>query len=79
MSENTVYTKKIGLCFTYLAITEVIAGLILGIINLFVTGEFGLFTNSTIFLYLVIGFVLIVISFILERAIKIYEENKLTI
>ncbi|MDD4077796.1 MAG: DUF2975 domain-containing protein [Bacilli bacterium] len=79
---NTEYIQEIGSYFIYLSVVEIIAGIVIGIIN-FLTAdswaEFRLQTNISILLFLVIGIILLIISYILKKAIEIYKENQLTI
>ncbi len=42
-------------------------------------GTFELITNETMFLQLIIGFVLLIVASLFEQSILIYEENQLTI
>lgn len=81
-SSNADYILRIGTDFIYLAITEIAAGLILGVIN-FIAGvewkDFQLSFNVSIALFLIIGIILLIITHIFKKAIEIYQENKLTI
>ncbi|WP_162140128.1 DUF2975 domain-containing protein [Haploplasma axanthum] len=79
--QNAVEIRKIGTNFLYLAITEIVTGLLLNIV-LFMsryTDTFSIQTNLTIFIYITIGVILLIIDFILKKAIEIDRENKLTI
>lgn len=79
---NSKLTRQIGLSFIYLAIIEIIAGLVLGIIrfsNATYFKDFRFQTNTTLVLFLVIGFILLIVSSILQKAIEIYKEHNLTI
>ena len=79
---NSALTKKIGVSFIYLSVTEIIVGFVLGII-MFLSGttfkEFRLELNTMLIMFIVIGLILLIVSFILEKAIEIYKENSLTI
>ena len=77
--ENVQLTKQLGLQFLYLSITEIVIGILFGIIVFSSVGTFNIATNNTIFVYVVIGLVLQIVALILKKATRIYEENKLTI
>lgn len=80
--ENVESIKKIGSNFIYLGVVEIITGLVLGIFNILSDSswkEFRLETNPTVILFLIIGNILLIISYILKKAIEIYKENQLTI
>lgn len=82
IDENYVLTKDIGSHFIYLAVVEIVAGLVLGIFRVLANlefFEFRLVTNTVVILYLVIGIILLIVAFILKKAIEIYKENQLTI
>ena len=81
VKENYFYTKKIGQIFLYLALTESLSGLFLDILDVLNGGNFAfnVTTNFTIFIFVIIGLVLFLISKILQKSIEIYQENELTI
>jgi Protein of unknown function (DUF2975) len=82
VQSNSRLTRQIGVNFTYLAITEIISGLVFAIgrfsLSLYFK-EFRIQTNTTVVLFLVIGLILLIVSSILQKAIEIYEEHTLTI
>jgi|GEM_PF-2210410 len=77
--DNSNYIKQIALLFIYLALTEIMVGLIFGLIAFSSSGTFTISTDNRIFAYLIIAIVLEVISLLLKKATMIYEENQLTI
>ena len=77
--ENVYLTKQLGLQFLYLSITEIVIGMIYGLMIMSSIGSFNVATNNIIFVYVVIGLVLQVVSQILKKATEIAEENSLTI
>ncbi|MBI9008598.1 MAG: DUF2975 domain-containing protein [Tenericutes bacterium] len=78
--DNTKYTKKIGMAFLILFVAEVTTGLLINIAHFAsVGGTFELTTSPKMFMYLIIGFILLIVSSLFENSIKIYEENQLTI
>lgn len=86
LNENNIFsdvngklTQEIGLYFLYLSVTEIVVGFILGLMLLSSINSFNIATNNTIFVYVIIGLVLQIISKILQKATEIYEENQLTI
>ncbi len=76
---NAKLTKQAGLLFLYLALTEMITGLLLGLLFMDATGNFNITTNNTIIIYIIIGLVLQIVSKILDKATTIYNEHQLTI
>ncbi len=81
IDENYILTKKIGELFLYLALTETLTGFLLDLIDVFGRNgfTFNVTTNFSIFIFVIIGLVLILVSKILQKAIAIYKENQLTI
>ncbi len=76
---NAKLSQEIGLYFLYLSVTEIVIGFILGFSLISSSGSFNIATNNTIFVYIIVGLVLQIISKILQKATEIYEENQLTI
>lgn len=79
--QNFTLTKKIGELFLSLAFLEVIVGFIYDLLDV-ISGNgysFEVTTNFSIFIYVIIGLLLFLVSKILEKAIEIYKENQLTI
>lgn len=78
--ENALYTRQIGEAFLILFVFEVVGALVLSTAMFFGSGgTFELVTNETMFLQLIIGFVLLIVASLFEQSIQIYEENQLTI
>ena len=77
--DNAIFARDIGLYFLYLSVTEILAGFALGILFINEIDTFTLSTNSTIFVYIIIGLVLQIFSKILIKAVQIHNENQLTI
>lgn len=78
--ENATYTRQIGEAFLILFVIEVLGALALSAAMFFRSGgTFELITNETMFLQLIIGFVLLIVASLFEQSILIYEENQLTI
>lgn len=79
---NADLTFQIGSYFIYMAIVEIVSGFILSIVNFMMNTtwkEFYFQVNTTITLFFAIGLILLVVSFILRKAIELYNENQLTI
>lgn len=81
IEDNHRFTKRLGVLFLYLALTETISGFFLDIIDVIGGGNmsFNVTTNFSIFIFVIIGLVLILVSKILKKAIEIYKENELTV
>ncbi|MBN2540753.1 MAG: DUF2975 domain-containing protein [Bacilli bacterium] len=81
ITRNSYYVKGIGLLFLYLALTEIIVGLIVGVIMFRSYGNFTITfsSDSSVFVYIIVGLAMQIIAKILKMACKIYEENQLTI
>ena len=81
LEENYHLTKRIGQIFLYLALTESLAGLFLDFLDVLNGGDFAfnVTTNFSIFIFVIVGLVLFLISKILQKSIEIYQENELTI
>ncbi len=79
--DNVQHTETIGKGFAYLALTELIAGLVIQLFYFLsqISTNFTIQVNTETLVYMAIGLLLIIISKILYKAIEIYEENKLTI
>lgn len=78
--ENPVFTKKIGQAFLVLFVGETLTGLFIAAAHFFsVGGSFTITTNPIMFMNLIVGFILLIISSLFENSIRIYEENQLTI
>jgi hypothetical protein len=78
--ENALYTRQIGEAFLILFVFEVLGALVLSAAMFLSSGgTFELVTNETMFLQLIIGFVLLIVASLFEQSIQIYEENQLTI
>lgn len=78
--ENASYTRQIGEAFLILFVFEVLSALVLSAAMFLSSGgTFELVTNETMFLQLIIGFVLLIVASLFEQSIQIYEENQLTI
>lgn len=78
--ENALYTRQIGEAFLILFVFEVLGALALSAAMFFSSGgTFELVTNETMFMQLIIGFVLLIVASLFEQSIQIYEENQLTI
>lgn len=78
---NVDYIQTIGLTFAYIALTELIAGLSIQIFFFAsqISTNFELSIDFTVLIYLIVGILLIILSKIFHLAIKIHEENQLTI
>lgn len=81
VERNVKYIEIIGKSFAYLTIVEVSAGLLTQFFYFIaqISTNFTLMFNESIFIYLAIGCLLLVVSRILHMAIQIHEENQLTI
>ncbi len=82
ISQNVKSIKKIALSFLYLALIEIIGGLAIALLSILVNPSsfnFTLETNFIVVLFIIVGLIMLITSMILEKAIEIYEENKLTI
>ena len=78
--ENPTLTKKIGKAFLILFVAEITTGLLISIAHFVsVGGTFEITTSAKMFMYLIIGFILLIVSSLYDNSIKIYEENQLTI
>lgn len=78
-SSNIDLTSSMGTLLIYLTLSEILAGLVLGVFFFFGNGSFYLTTNPTIILYIFLGLTLFIVSQLLDKAKTLYEENKLTI
>lgn len=78
--ENAGHTRRIGEAFLMLFVVEVLGALLLSAAMFLSSGgTFEITTNETMFLQLIIGFVLLIVASLFEQSIQIYEENQLTI
>lgn len=77
---NANWTKNIGQAFLLLFVVEAVGALFLSAaIFLSSGGTFELRTSSDMFLRLIIGLILLIVSRLYERSIRLDEENRLTI
>lgn len=81
VDSNVEYISKIGLSFIYLALLEMISGLVLQAFYFLahINPNFTLMLNNELLIYLAVGLLMIVVSKILNQAINIYNEHQLTI
>lgn len=77
--ENVDSVKDMGLLFIYLSITEIAFGFLFGLLTYESSQHFVIESNNVLYVYIILGLVLNVVSLILKRAVEIYEENQLTI
>lgn len=77
--KNVLSVTSIGKQFLLLTLVEIITGLFFGVVSFVTNGKFTLTTNPVMILFIAIGLIMLIVSFILKKAIEIYEENKLTI
>lgn len=78
---NVDYIQTIGYSFAYIALAELISGLAIQAFFFVsqISLNFELSFDFTVLIYLIVGILLIVLSKIFYLAIKIHEENQLTI
>lgn len=81
VDKNVKFIETIGISFAYLALSEMISGLVIQFFYFIsqISSNFTLMLNEELLIYLSIGILLIIVSKILHLAIEIHEENKLTI
>lgn len=80
--QNATYIHQIGSQFIYMSIVEILIGFVVGIISFLAgstTRDFMIQTNTTLLLFVLFGLILLLVSFVLKKAIELYEENQLTI
>lgn len=79
--ENVKRTLNIGKSFIIITSIEIISGMVIGFISFSgsLNKHYGLTLSLPAFVYLLIGFMMIIVSIIYDKSIDIYEENTLTI